>query len=667
MDTLAVERARERLKYDTPFWAGGLTRQADGTWLRPGPDAFQGVAKIVNKAGMLVPLLANDFQLEMDGILETQRAENKPMRLILLKSRQWGGSTWTEAKITQALTQFMYQRGLVVAHDVKTAGTIFDMAKLMHAHLPTEEELGLGFNIKPALTGASFSPNGRKFMSFGEQSRRLREAGRTGESVLDIDTAMSPDSGRGTTRHWVHLSEVAKWPERATQGTQSKMISVLNSVPFLPGTLVVLEATANGLNHFYRRWVSAREGIDDPDTGETYEPMFAPWWRVSEYQMLFSSPDARERFARSIGTGPYGDGEEALVELYGCTPEQLLWRRMQIRTQHEDSVELFMQEYPASDEEAFIGSGNPVFPGILVGRTIKAVERAPEPVRGTLREVDVQTRRTRGGTIDIPTRVLWVPESEAERGEPILSVWEHPRAGEDVDIDDELDVFLLPPAAQRARREQRDAAMQEALEKGPGQYVTAVDVAEGESNTFTSGDFHAIHVLDHVTKTQVAEFESHMDLHLLPRWVYLVWLYYNACPATLAVERNGPGVAVVEPLKNDYRCKGLYKQRKVDQQQSHKVKEKIGWTTDQVTKPELEVTFAQALQEETHGLRSIRTARQLNTYVEDDRGRHGAQAGEHDDLLMVAMIARRVAVLTQPRRPRRGRDGFVPSDEVTGY
>jgi hypothetical protein len=121
------------------------------------------------------------------------------MRMVLLKSRQWGGSTWTEAKITQRLTQMMRLRALVVAQDVKTAGTIFNMGTLMHAHLPTEEELGLGFNIKPDVTGASFSPNGRKFITFGERSRRLREQGRTGQSTLDIDTAQSR-SGRSVPR-----------------------------------------------------------------------------------------------------------------------------------------------------------------------------------------------------------------------------------------------------------------------------------------------------------------------------------------------------------------------------------------------------------------------------------------------------------------------------------
>jgi len=662
-DALAIEQARERLRYDTPFWAGGVTRAEDGTWLRPGPNSFQGVARIVDKARNLVPLIGSDPQLEFDEALERQRAAGLPMRAIVLKARQLGFSTWTEAKITQRVTQLPYQNAVIVAHEVKAAGAIFNMAERMHSHLPTEEELPLGFSIKPLIVGRSFSDNGRKHLAFGQsRSTSLRESGRSGFSTLNVDTAQSPESGRSETRNLVHLSEVAKWPERATQGTQSKMISVLNSVPMLPETLVVLESTANGLNHFYRRWVSAKEGAEDPDTGETYVPIFYGWWRDPAYAMAFSTDEARARFVSSIGTGPYGEDEPDLVDRYGCTPEQLLWRRMQIRTQHEDNIDLFKQEYPASDEEAFIGSGNPVFPGVLVVRAIRAVEKADEPVRGTLREVETRTYKTRGGTIDIPTRVLWVPVEQALRDEPILSVWEHPRAGEVTDEDEEE--YWLPAAARAAAEEQRAAARQEALEQGPGQYVVGVDVAEGQANTFTTGDFSTIHVLDHVRKTQVAEYESHIDLHLLARWVYVVWLYYNE--GILAVERNNMGVATVETLKNDYRCKGLYRQRKNDQQKSNKVKEKAGWTTDQVTKPEMEQTFAQALQEETHGLRSLRAARQLNTYVEDDRGRHGAQAGEHDDLLMAAMIARRVAVLMQPRAPKTRRD-FMPGDPLTGY
>ena len=633
-----IEAVRARLRYDTPFWAGGVV---DGK--PPGRQAaYRGCAKIVDKSARLVPLVATPWQLELDAALEAQRAKGLPMRAIILKARQLGFSTWVEAKMIQRLTQIPYQRGVIVAHDVKTAGAIFDMSELMYNHLPTEEELGLGFSIKPALTGISFSPNGRKFMEFGETtSRRMRERGRTGKSILDIDTANAPEGGRGTTRHIAHLSEVAKWPDTATQGTRSKMISILNSVPYLPETLVVLESTANGLNHFARRWDSAVEGADDPDTGETYVAIFVPWWRDPNYALSFATLEDRERFEKSIGTGPYGDDEPRLVEEYGCTPEQLYWRRMQIRTQHEDNIALFKQENPASPEEAFIGSGRTVFSSILVEKTIQAAAAAPAPVLGTLRATEHETRRTRSGTVEVPTSVVWVPEHEAAREEPLLSVWEHPVTAESLE--------LLP-----------------AGERGPvGAYVVAADVAEGEANTFTEGDFHAVQVFDHRSRMQVAVHESRMDIHLLPLWCLLIAIYYNR--AWLAPEVNGPGIALTEVLGKDYRYGRLFRRRRIDSSRNV-VEDKIGWKTDLQSKPVLESTFGQAMQEEVHGIRHLRTARQLNTYVVDERGRHGAQAGENDDLLMSAMIAQQVMQMISPPRERKGRvAGYSPHDDLTGY
>src|SRR5438552_1479049 len=100
--------------------------------------------------------------------------------------------------------------------------------------------------------------------------------------------------------------------------------------------------------------------------------------------------------------GDIAADEPALIELYSLTPEQLYWRRMMIRTQHENNIELFKQENPASDDEAFIGSGRTVFSGVLISRALRAAEAAPAPVRGSLRAGERQERRSRAGTIRVP-------------------------------------------------------------------------------------------------------------------------------------------------------------------------------------------------------------------------------------------------------------------------
>ena len=49
------------------------------------------------------------------------------------------------------------------------------------------------------------------------------------------------------------------------------MIGLLNALPQEPETICILESTANGLNHFHRRWQQAVSGGEDPDTGESFD------------------------------------------------------------------------------------------------------------------------------------------------------------------------------------------------------------------------------------------------------------------------------------------------------------------------------------------------------------------------------------------------------------
>lgn len=628
------ERAelRERLRTDTPFWA-------------------QHCAKILNKSRQLVPAVPFPWQLELDAKLEAQRAAGLPMRAIILKARKLGFSTWVALKFLQRLTQRPYQAAIVVAQDVKTAGVIFDMAKLAHAHLPTEADLGLGFSIRPPIIGANFAAMGRKYMTFGEASRIKRSMGATGESVLEIDTANTPESGRGYTPTMLHLSEVARWPESATSGPKSKLLAVLNAVAYVPETIIVLESTANGDNFFQKRWNDAVNGQADVLSGEVYAPLFVPWHRDPASTMQFATAEDRERFIESIGNtrefGEMAEDEPMLVELYDCTPEQLFWRRMQIRTAHKnnsgaDGVELFRQENPANPEEAFITSGRPYFSQILVTKAIRAAETAPEPVRGTLVPGETEERRTRTGTLIVPTSALWVPEAECGPYAQMLEVWEHPITAESQ---------LVLPTEER---------------QPEGAYVEAVDVAEGKQDTFTEADFHAISVWDHRTRMQVAQWESRIDRHLVAYWALLVALYYNR--AWLAVEVNSVGVAVNDPLAKDYRYPRLYRRRRGGDHRQVKVEERVGWKTDPATKPLVENAMGAVLEADIRGgIRSARMARQLNTYVKDEKGRRGALPGNHDDLLMTAMIAQRVMDELAPPKARGRGPARVVDDPLTGY
>lgn len=665
MDGLLTEEQLElqqRLRFDTPFWAGGVTKDATGRWVTPAPSApFRGCAKILDKRKVIVPAIAKPWQLELDEILEGQRARGLPMRVIILKARKLGFSTWIALKFLQRCTQLPDQAAVVVAQDTDTAGSILDIGRRAYSHLPSAIELPIGFSIKPDLIHVGESKNGRKHMIFGERSKQFRYSGATGDSIFEIDTAGSPSAGRGTTPNLLHLSEIAFWE---SEQAREKMLAMLEALPYEQETICAMESTANGLNHFYKRWVSAREGSADPDrSGEVYAPLFVPWWRDGTCSIQFSTDEGRERFLASIGNtrelGEIVEDEPMLQELYDVTPEQLLWRRMKIQEQPDKSVQTFNQENPHSDEVAFIGSGHTVYSGILIARAIKQTEAAAEPVGGTLRvPADAwEERRTRSGTRLIPTSAVWAPREVKSHDEHLLEVWEHPLKAANAPL------TVVQDGVERPSTE---------VERRTGAYVLFCDVAGGEGSTLSEGDYHAVKVFDHHTRVEVAMHNSRMELQLLPLWLLQIALYYNE--ARLAVEVNNMGIHVVEVLHKEYRYRRMYRREAigvVEDQESNRA----GWETNRATKPAMEGTFMEMLGSDLHGgLRDPQTARQLSTYVvvqktPSSTPKHEAQAGEYDDRLMAAMGAQQIMSMRRP--PKIGDKrvdplSFLP-DSVTGY
>jgi hypothetical protein len=354
---------------------------------------------------------------------------------------------------------------------------------------------------------------------------------------------------------------------------------------------------------------------------------------------------------------PDGNGDEEepmLIERFGVSLEQLYWRRVTRDEECDGKLELLHQEHPATPEEAFIGSGQPVFSGVLISRMIGEAAKSPEPVQGVLRGVDFQTRKTRSGAVEVPQRALWVPESAVTPQDTAtwgsmgrLHVWKHP-------------VNALTQAGLEDSRREPD-----------GQYVVFADVAQGGDSTQEDGDWTAVQVLDHVKREQVARYRSRISVHDLPIVLFLIATYYNE--AWLAVEKNNMGIGVVDSLVRDYRYRRMYRtHRPGDDERPDASEHLIGWMTTQKSKPLMEQTFGAALKAGEHGLRDVVTGREFTTYVEDpkNRARHGAQKGAYDDLAIAFMGAHRVAAELRPRDPLAGSGGRVrgwrPSDPLTG-
>lgn len=261
--------------------------------------------------------------------VEEQMSAGRPVRFIILKARQMGVSTLIEAIGFTASFTLRGMRGIVVAHDNPSAEHLLSMTHFYWSTWPFKQ---------------LFTPT---------SEARNRLSWRETESMLQIATAKNVETGRSRTLHFVHNSEAAFYPN-------PDLMSALNqAIPREPFTFHFIESTANGVgNWFYRFWNAAREGEVD------YIPMFYPWWRHPTY-----TAEGIGQSYRLLRPLTNLDSEERVLlralRKIGLTDEEiksrLIWRRAVLNTECQGDLLVFHQEYPSTDEEAFVSTGSNVF------------------------------------------------------------------------------------------------------------------------------------------------------------------------------------------------------------------------------------------------------------------------------------------------------------------
>lgn len=309
-------------------------------------DYIESCLKIKTKSGTVVPFRLNDAQRKLYAVAKRQQDAGKPVRLIILKARQLGFSTLTEGLIFHACATRRNVNALIVAHREDATANLFRMSKLFYDELPAP--------VKPMLRAS----NAQELVFENPSKLRSEREARPGlRSRIRCATAGGRGIGRSDTLQCVHLSEYAFWPDGA-DGKASTLAGILQAVPSLPGTMVVIESTANGFEDFKERWDAAVAGEND------FEPVFFAWFENPDYSMTV------------VPGTEWTPEERDLKAAYQLTDEQLQWRRWCIANNCGGSLDMFRQEYPASPGEAFLHSGTGVFDNEQI---VLRLERLPSP------------------------------------------------------------------------------------------------------------------------------------------------------------------------------------------------------------------------------------------------------------------------------------------------
>lgn len=583
-DFIKVSRTliRLRFKHDFPFWTATLVY-------------------IHNKdAGKDVLFRLWYPQRILVSRFEAKRKAGMPIRLILLKARQWGGSTTTQ--LYMAWLQFFHKKGLnslIIAHQGTASDEIKDMFDLMIKKHPVE------FLHK---LGEAYSEDEPKLVGVGKSGSTHRVPQR--ECKIKVGTAERPNGCRGGAYSLVHLSEVGLWQKTDGKSPEDIVRSACSGILARPYTMIVMESTANGTGNFFHREYSAAA---DPKVYSQYEALFIAWFQIEHYSLPFNSAEDLRAFAEKLyinRNNAYtpSNREESGRYLWslwekGASLEAIHWYVYERAGKNDFAV--MAAEYPSDDVEAFVHSGTMVFDQYLVKR-FEPYCREPKFIG----EVYADADEGEEALSNLRFR---------EDHQGLLSIWAKPETFDDCEVTD--------------------------------RYLTVVDVG-GRSN---KADWSVIVVFDRLSMIDgseppsvVAQWYGHCDIDRLAWRAAQIAAYYN--DSLLVIESNtlethdkerqveggDQSQYILNQISDIY--PNLYARKQSEDEIREGMPRKYGFHTNVATKPMIISTLVKVIRDRLYIERDKRCLDEYNTYERKKNGAYGAIVGKHDDLLMTRAI-----------------------------
>ena len=536
---------------------------------------------------------------------ESKRLAGLPIRLILLKARQWGGSTTTQMYF--AWLQLIHKVGLnslIIAHQGSTSDEIKDMFDRMTKAYPVELLHRMG---------DVYSDNETKMVGVGKSGSIHRVPQRN--CKIKIGTAERPDGCRGGDYNLVHLSEVGIW--KATEGKTPEDIvrSACSGILYQPYTMIVMESTANGTGNFFHR---EYEAASDPHIPSQFDALFVAWFDIEQYSLPFTSKEELMIFAENLYVNrnnanimsPREESGKYLWWLWnkGATLEAIHWYIEERSGKNSHGV--MASEYPSDDIEAFVHSGSMVFDRYQV-EEFKPACRPPRFIG------DVYGKHTEGEEALTELRFN-------EDAQGLLWVWALPEEDDEVEITD--------------------------------RYLTVVDVG-GRTEKADWSDivvFDRINLMDGGRPAVVAEWYGHCDMDILAWKSAQIAGFYNN--SLLVIESNtmdsrdkerhieggDQSLYILNQIGNIY--PNMYARRQSEDEIRQGLPKKYGFNTNTATKPMIISTLIKCVREHLYTERDMRALDELLVYEKKQNGSYGAITGRHDDKVMTRAIGMHICL-----------------------
>lgn len=496
------------------------------------------------------------------------------MREDVLKFRQPGISTlWLILYFIDTINNPLTET-VIYAHDGEGTEKLFQIVHRLYTHLPKHKKRPIKYSSKKELVFSDI------------------------DSGLYVGVVGGKTLGRGGTTNNCHESERA-WSDNFAE----LEVGLFQAVP-ADGN-ITRETTANGLNEYFQERQEVRAGRS------VFKPRFFAAYQHAEYKMPVPS-----NFVRT-------QEEDALIMAYGDKGLDngfLVWRRSKM-SESAAMQEKFDQEFPVSEEVAFLTSGNNYFNRKRLNEMLQQLEEnSPEAIDDLVFD---------------PTNLPYLRKLYDEGK---FVVWEMPEP-------DHV-------------------------------YIVSADPAGG-LNTNGDSDYCSSDILDADTMEQVAVLHGRWEPHQFGKMLAeLGWMYGEALVGVL---RMNHGHAVLDALLqtehyppqkgNGFSGVYFFDPAQITAQTKHPDTRtrQAGWPENMMTKPYMLDKLAEAILMEP-GLRvnSRDSLREMLTYIHLPGGAAGGEKGSHDDRVSSLALAAALRSL-RFERTTRNRQHIEPVEPKIRY
>lgn len=562
-------------------------------------------------------------QLIVFAICEEMRKKGVSIDLIILKARQWGGSTFC----------FFYQVWLmfkwnefhsfaIAAHTSSASQTILNMLKRTIQDYPAWD---LGLPDDTALALAPADSTGHAFAIKDQRNKQVLEG------FIFVGTAENPNTLRSKDICGVHYSEVGVWPDTPQKRAEDLIADIQGGLLESADTMQVMESTAKSSDdYFHDVWVECEDGRGG------YHPVFIP---ANLIEHDAKSIDNIREFVEWLyenrndekPNGKWKDSGKYYWWLWeiGSTLQHINWyryRRLKI------SFAKMCNEAPETAVQAFFTAGNHVFDPFLVSEKAKKC-------RDPLFVGDLVAEGTKGE--DALKDIRFIPNSTGD-----LRIWEKP---DDSPVSDRYLVVLDP---RRGASEGADPACITVFDRllmMPDFGLNGRPGVVAEMNYKADPDTQAYDAM------RLAEWYGHAKL-----------VIESNTMESMNDERNN-GIDSFEYILDIVASlyDNLYMRTSPEEDVKDKTGVKWGFHTNRSTKPKVINFMKECLRDNLWNEPSKLCCDQMSSYMEE-HGKTDAEHGKHDDIVMSRAIGLWICYKEMPMPEWIKEETIRQSDTIHG-